>query len=168
MSRLTLLSTSSPCQQIRSDTFCICCGWFPHCKLAMFPSHSIWCSGSKTQLFFADGSSVHNSLISARLEQMKSTSPILGTDEVLTANHHKICNDALFHGDLAHLMKELRRKLINTLVHLLSSHIHQKHSKAQAPLVSSTRRQLCTCCLALAQLISISHSAMHTLFAAGF
>lgn len=168
MSRLTLLSTSSPCQQIQNDTFCMCCGWFPHCKLATFPLHGIWCSAFKAQLFSSDGSSVLNSLISTRLEQMKSISSILVTDEVLTANHHKICNDALFHGDLPHLVKELKGKLINPLVHFFSPQIHWKHSEAQAPLVSSTRRQLCMCCPALVQLVPICHSAMHTLFATGF
>lgn len=135
MSRLTLLSTSSPCQQTQNDTFWICCGWFPHCKLATFPSHGIWCSAFKTQLFFSDGSSVRNSLISTRLEQMNSISPILVTDEVLTAIHHQICSDALFHGDLAHLMKELKRKLIHlcTFLHLRSIGSTTKHKHHFCP-----------------------------------
>lgn len=141
MSRLTLLSTSSPCQQIQNDTFCICCGCFPHCKLAMFPSHTIWCSGFKTQLFFSDGSSVQNSLISTRLEQMKSIYPFLVTDEILTANHHKVCNDALFCRDLDPLMEELKRKLIHlcTFLHLRSI----RSSAAQAPLFCPAQEGSC-------------------------
>lgn len=135
MSRLTVLNTSSPCQQIQNDTFCVCCGLFSHCKLATFPPRSIWCSGFKTQLFFSDGSPVHNSLIGTRLEHMKSISPILVTDEVLTASHHQICSDALFHGDLAHLMKELKRKLIHlcTFLHLRSIGSTAKHKHHFCP-----------------------------------
>lgn len=129
MSRLTVLSTSCPCQQTQNDTFWICWGWFPHCRLATFPSHSIWGSGFKTQLLFSHGSSVQNSLISTRLEQMKSISPILVTDEALTANQHKVCNDALFHEDMAHLMQELKINLIYlcTFLHLRSTGSTVKH-----------------------------------------
>lgn len=134
--------------------------------IANWPCSHHTAFGFKTQLFFSDGPSVHNSLISTRLEQMNSVSPILVTDEVLTAIHHQICSDALFHGDLAHLIKELKKKIIHlrTFLNLRSTGSTIKHKHHFCP----AQKGSCNCCLALAELTSTCHSAMNTLFATGF